>query len=204
MTHDRQLQRLQFDRRSGGQGTHLMQARLSIEQNDIPVNEMSLDDVSDLQVIRHFILIRVHQVSLDSSAQTHWPRCSTLDKVGARIISRSIAHCLSQHLDIMVVNSGWVGQFDSNPFRDCHLVNAKVWIRADDCATGEVNTFSREISSEAPLFPLETLTEASYWLLRQLSWNIGQLGVDICGDRNLYELPMFLGWDLAELSGRRG
>ena len=164
---------------------HLMQRRLTVEQQHVAVVQVPFDHVTVLELARHAPAVAVFEV-------LGTPRFEA-DKVGARVLVHAVANALADHLDVVPGHHLRVGHHLRDVQRDPNLVDAKVGVRGDDGAAAKVHSFSRQVSSEAALFPLESLHEPSEGLTRALvlRGQTRELGVDVHGALDLQEIPVF-------------
>ena len=146
MTHDRQLARcVSYGKVMMLHGTHFVQTGLSIEQNNVPVNDMSFNDVTNRQSVS------------DSSSISEFEELlviSSRHKVGTWVNVRTIPHCLLQDADVMWCDAFRVCEDFGDALGHSDLVDSQVGIRRDDRSAREVDTLSGKITAEPTLFPL--------------------------------------------------
>ena len=104
----------------------------------------------------------------------------------------SIADRLLQSIDIVCCNAFRVCEDLGYTLGYGDLIDPQVRIRRDDSTAGEVDTLSGEITTETTLLSLQSLAKTSYWLLAHLRRHSWKFGVDVHGNRQLEELPLFL------------
>lgn len=112
--------------RKNGKAAHLVQTRLAIEQYNITVNDMSFDDITDLQTISDSISIPKLQELLV---------VSSCNEIGTRMYIAPISDRLFEHVHIVRCHSFRVCEDLRNTFRDSYFVNAQIWIRRYDRTT---------------------------------------------------------------------
>jgi len=119
------------------------------------------------------------------------PAAPSRDIVSTRMHITSIPHSLAQPLNIMRRHTFGVRQYLGNTFRNGDFIDTEIWIRGNDSTPGEIDSLSRKISTEPALFSFQALDEAPHWLLTRLRRHTRQLGVDVHGNGELEELPVF-------------
>ena len=145
-----------------------MQTRLSVEEHDVAVNDMSLDDVTDLEAVRNSSPVAELEILLKPIT----PSCHIV-RAGVNIAS--VSNGPLQHLDVVRCHAFRICQYLRNSLRHRHLVDTQVWVRRDDRTSREIHTFPRQIASETTLLPLKSLAEATNRLLTHLRGDAWQL-----------------------------
>lgn len=141
--------------------TNLVQTRLSIEQCNIPIDDMPLDDITIPQPICDSIPIPKLQILLEPIA----PR---RDIIRSRMDITPIPHRLLQLLNVVAGDAFGVCEDLRDALRHRDFVDPKIRVGRDDRAPRKVDTFPGEVTTEPTLFSLETLTEPADGFLAHL------------------------------------
>ncbi len=95
----------------------LVQARLTIEQHDVVVDEMPLDHVAVLELLRYLVAIAELEEALGVAA-------SLQEEIGARMHVRAVYDQLAQELDIRFVHALRIGENLGHVDGHSHLIDA--------------------------------------------------------------------------------
>ena len=136
-----------------------MQTWLTIEQNDVAVNEMPLDYISHSQPVRNRSPISETQKLFVIPSR---------NEISAGVNVRAIPNSLPQVLDIMRSDSLWVCKNFGDTLGNSDLIDAQVGIRGNDSSTREIHALSGKIASETTLLSLQSLYEATDGFLAHL------------------------------------
>lgn len=115
--------------------------------------QVTFYDISDTQSISHGLAISELEEFLELLLS------ALKNKVGSRVNVRSIADSGFQDFDVVGRDAIREGENFGDTFRDGDLVNLKIWIGRNDRTSGEIDTLSRQVATEATLLSLETLTK---------------------------------------------
>ena len=124
---------------------HLVQRRLAVEEKHVAIVEVSLDDVSELELRRDPAAVAVLEILRPARFET--------DKVGTRVLVHAVPHALADGLDVVAGNHLRVGHHLGDVQRHAHLVDAQVGVGGDDGATAEVDALSERLPRKRPCFP---------------------------------------------------
>lgn len=119
------------------------------------------------------------------------PAAASRDIVSTGMHITSIPHCLAQALNIVRRHTFGVRQYLGNTLRNGDFIDTEIRIRRYNSTPGEIDSLSRKISTEPALLAFQALDEAPHRLLARLRRHTRQLGVDVHGNGELEELPVF-------------
>mmetsp|Transcript_11745 Transcript_11745/g.47415 ORF Transcript_11745/g.47415 Transcript_11745/m.47415 type:complete len:693 (-) Transcript_11745:659-2737(-) len=129
---------------------HLVQRRLSVEDNDVSVLHVPLHLVAVLQVdVRR--LLDVTQVAARALVRD--------DVLGAGVIRRAVADQLVHAVAVERRHDLGVCEVARDRAGHADLVDADVRVGRDDGASGEVHSLAHEVASHAALLALEALRD---------------------------------------------
>ena len=169
-----------------------MQRRLPVEQDDVPVDELPLDGVVDVDSLRHIGGVPVRDPDP--------PSVGTDDVVHTgevRLVGRgcgTAGHHLPDLLDVVLVDVHGNGELPGSDDRDTDLVDGEQRIGRDDRTRGEVHTLSGQVGSETSLLTLEPLGQGLQGTAGPVPRrrDTGRLVVEVGGDVVLEQLPQVL------------
>src|ERR1700712_3433409 len=164
--------------------TEFMQRRLSVEQDNVAVLEMSLYYIPDLKILGLPVFSSKFQGDFVI-------RILLNDLLSTRVYIWSIFHALPQLFYILFLNSFGVCKIFGNQNRDCDLIDSQIRIRRNDSSTREVNTLSRKISSESTLFSFQSLAEAPNRFAICSLLEARNIAVDVHCNLHLEIFPLF-------------
>ena len=130
--------------------THLVQRRLSVEENDIAVAQVPFDDPSVFDLLAEVFGIDVGD--LDTAA------VRTDHIVGARIVL-AVHDVVPEEFDVARRGCFRDRQDLGDRQRHADFIDTQVGFRRDDRTGGEIDTFTGERSSETAFFSFQTLGE---------------------------------------------
>ena len=136
---------------------------------------MSVHDVSNFEVSSNLDPVLLLGDNVHCRSHVGSILLLLFDDVGSRMKLRSVKHILSHQVDVVVGDPFRVRQFDSNFFWNrnltvsegslcnliTHLVDSQIRIWPNDCTTGEIDTFTGQVSTESTLFTLQSLHKTS-------------------------------------------
>ena len=162
-----------------------MQTRLSIEKYNVAIDDMPFHDVTNPQTIGNSSAVSKLQELLEAAASRSYIVSTWVDVT-------SVAYGLLEKIDVVSGHTFWICQYLGNTLWHSDLVNPQVGVGRNDSTAGEVDTFSRQVTSETTLLALQPLTEAAYWFLAHLRRHAWKFRVDVHSDGKLQEIPLFL------------
>jgi len=127
---------------------HLVQRRLPVEHDDVPVLDHPLHLVAVLEVLLHarHAQVEPHPVGADD-VPSPWQ------------LERPVVDQLLQPVDVEGRDDLGVRQVAGNGARDANLVDGEVRVAGDDRARGEVDALPHQVAAHAPLLALEPLRD---------------------------------------------
>lgn len=155
-----------------------MQTRLTVKEDYISVDNVSLHSIPHSEVIRDGVPIPKLQELLE-------PTTARGDIVRARMDIAPVTYGLAEHFDVMRGDALGVRQDLRDALRDRDFVDAQIWVRRDDSAPREVDTLSGQVPAETALLAFQPLTEPANGLLRHLRRHAGEFGVHVDRDTEL-------------------
>jgi hypothetical protein len=141
-----------------------MQARLTIEQHNVVVDQVTLDHVAVLELLGYLVTIAELEESFGVAA-------TLKEKVRARVNVRAVYDQLAHELDVGFVHAFRIRQNLGHVYRNGDLIDAEVRIGRDDRSTAKVYSLAAQVASEATLFAFQTLAKTPgelFWLLKKI------------------------------------
>jgi hypothetical protein len=124
---------------------HLVERRLTVEENDVTVLQMTLNNPPVLKErIRPLVVPQVDPVSRIPHNISR-----------SRVLVRSVPDELLQVLDVVGRDSLGVGERSRDRERNADLVEGQVRVTGDDGTSGEVDTLAHEVTAETTFFALQ-------------------------------------------------
>jgi hypothetical protein len=112
-----------------------VKGRLSVEQDDITVFNVTFDDITNLEGACKLGTVTESKVTLS--------RFVLLGNiVGTRVDIWTVVDELLKFVLVVTRASLWVGQHFGNTVRNSHLIDLKVGVRGDDGTPGEVDSLT--------------------------------------------------------------
>jgi hypothetical protein len=163
---------------------HLVQARLSVEEQHVAVLEVALDDVPELEFARDPSPVAVLQVLRPAGLEPH--------EVRARVAVHAVSDALAHGLDVVPGDHLGVRHHLRDVERHPHLVDPEVRIRGDHRPPAEVHALAAQVPAEPALLPLQPLHEPAEGFpgALVLQRQPGQLAVDVHGALDLEKVPV--------------
>ncbi len=171
---------------------HPVQRRLPVEQDHVPVDQLPLDDVVDLESLRHGLGVGL--------GDPDPPAVVADDVVGAGDVRGllgglgSAGDQLAHLLDVVLVHVHGHGELPGRDLRNTHFVDGEQGIGRDDGTGAEVDTLTGQVGPEASLLTLEPLREGLQGTPGPVSCgrNAGGLVVEVGGHVILKKFPKIL------------
>jgi hypothetical protein len=122
-----------------------MKTGLTIEQHDIAIDNMSLNSVTILKPVCNGPSISKLEILFEAVA-------SRSDIISPRVYVAPISYGFSKSIYVEGCHTLGIRKNFSDTFWDSNLVYTEVRIWGNDSTSREIDTLSREVASEPPLF----------------------------------------------------